>query len=120
MSVGASHIEWNGQLDQMSERILNLARNLVRAVRELGEAFAARIQSAAQDGAPWTDRTGNARQGLTAQSFAGDTMLKIVLFHTMSYGIWLEIRFGGRYAIIMRTLQEFFPQLMSALAALVR
>lgn len=68
---------------------------------------AARAEAFARVNAVWTDRTGNARQGLAAEadlSQTGSGRWAIVIYHQVNYGIWLETRFGGRYAIIDRTV----------------
>jgi hypothetical protein len=39
----------------------------------------------------------------------------IDLFHTVEYGIWLEIRWDGRFAIIQPTLEHFGPEVMGSL-----
>jgi hypothetical protein len=54
-----------------------------------------------RDNAKWTDRTTNARNGLFAKHIS-DPMVEhqLVLYHTMPYGLWLEVRWSGKYAII--------------------
>lgn len=68
------------------------------------------IESTAKANAPWADRTGAARAGLTAEvdSVNGDIVL--TLFHTEEHGLWLEVIQNGRFAIIMRTLEEYAPK----------
>lgn len=65
------------------------------------------IQGAAQRDAPWEDRTGDARRGLSTKvdSSHGDVVL--TLFHTIEYGLWLEVIQNGRFAIIMPTLEKY-------------
>src|SRR5688500_10891929 len=46
--------------------------------------------------APWQDRTGAARAGLTA-TVEGNA---VTLAHGVDYGLWLEIANQGRFAII--------------------
>lgn len=104
----------------MAGRIASMRDRLRAAVIELMQTYGQRIQSAAQEGAPWTDRTGHARGGLSTAVQPGGDVIKLVLYHTATYGIWLEVRWGGRWSIIMKTLQAQFPGLMAALAALVR
>lgn len=62
--------------------------------------------------APWTDRTANARNGLRAVH-EKEPMVehRLILFHTMPYGLWLEVRWSGRYAIIGPTMFHLAPQL---------
>lgn len=66
--------------------------------------------------APWTDRTGNARNGLGSDvGWIPKEEHKITLFHRMWYGVFLETRFAGRFAIILPTIQKFGPETMKLL-----
>lgn len=68
--------------------------------------------------AKWTDRTGNARNGLRATHVAQPMVRhELIVFHTMPYGIWLEVRWSGKYAIIAPTLQVIGPDLMRRVQA---
>lgn len=69
--------------------------------------------------APWTDRTGNARGGLKAQHVPQSNGHTLFLFHTMPYGIWLEVRWSGRYAIIAPSVKQLGPDLMKRVTASV-
>jgi hypothetical protein len=64
-----------------------------------------------RDNAPWNDITGDARRGLVAEVIADDNEMTITLMHTVEYGIWLEIRWGGRYAIIVPTVEQKGPEI---------
>jgi hypothetical protein len=55
---------------------------------------------------------------LTARAFRVGAGVVIYLFHTMSYGIFLEVKNQGRFAIILRTLEQHYAPLMSALRQL--
>lgn len=74
--------------------------------------YAPRVQGHAQQSAPWSDQTGNARQGLKARAGSRQATFWIDLFHTMPYGIWLETRWSGRYAVIIPTILEMGPQVI--------
>lgn len=68
--------------------------------------------------APWTDRTGNARNGLRAKH--EDKPMEsheLILYHTVPYGIWLEVRWSGKYAIIAPSIVELGPDLMARVVA---
>lgn len=82
------------------------------------KGFARRVQDYAREHAPWNDRTGDAREGLTAVGEQRLVTYTITLFHTVDYGIWLEVRWDGKYAIILPTLEAMGPELMAELAAL--
>jgi hypothetical protein len=55
--------------------------------------------------AKWTDRTGHARSSLFTATKKQGNSFYMLLSHTASYGIWLEVRFSGRYAIIVPGLR---------------
>lgn len=63
--------------------------------------------------APWRDRTGNARNGLKAKHEAEPMVSHtMVLYHSMPYGYWLEVRWSGRYAVIGPTMLAVSPELV--------
>ena len=66
--------------------------------------------------ARWTDRTGNARGGLSSKvGWIPKKEHSITVFHRVSYGIFLEVRWAGRFAIILPTLQKYGPDTMRML-----
>jgi len=80
------------------------------------EYWDSRIEAHMKVNAPWTDRTGNARAGLFAK--AGHQRGQrhwIDLGHRVPYGIWLEVRFAGKYAIVLPSLILFGPKIMKTL-----
>ena len=87
-----------------------------RALVALTEFYGTKIETEAKRNAPWTDRTGNARNGLTTavehEPFKRHT---IVLSHRVPYGIWLEVKNAGAYAIIMPTLRVQGEAMMKTL-----
>lgn len=72
------------------------------------------LQSYAQDNAPWEDRTGMARESLTAEAgLEADGTAYITLAHGVDYGYWLEVIQNGQFAIIMPTLEAYGPRVMA-------
>jgi hypothetical protein len=69
--------------------------------------------------AKWTDRTGNARATLNATAKHSDTSHEIRLYGGMPYQIWLEVRFGGRLAIIGPAVKYQGLALMNQLRGLI-
>jgi hypothetical protein len=89
------------------------------------------MQNEAHAGAPWEDRSGHARSGIfyavegfglgpeigqiepgaaakmtdTATVSGSEDRLVITLGHTVFYGKYLELSHGGKYAIIMSTVE---------------
>jgi len=80
-----------------------------------------RAESYARTNAPWVDRTGNARNGLFARHEKTPMVIhRLVIYHTMPYGLWLEVRWSGRYAIIGPTMFHSAPELALVVAESVR
>jgi len=83
------------------------------------EYWDSRIEEHMKIAAPWTDRTGNARSGLFAKAGHEPGQRHwIELGHRVPYGIWLEIRWAGRYAIVFPTLLVYGPKIMQTLTKL--
>lgn len=73
-----------------------------------------------KENAPWTDRTGNARSGLTAETeHVPKVHHTIHLFYKVPYGIWLEVRFAGRYSVIIPAIIDQGPKLMRTLNKII-
>lgn len=111
---------WSIPPSVLAGHVGDYGKRVLAAVHELAQVFAARIESYAKANAPWTDRTGNARQGLTGIALKAAAGVTIILYSQVSYGIWLEVAHGGNWAIIMKTMEQFYSPLMAALRALVR
>lgn len=73
------------------------------------------VESYGKSHARWSDRTGMARAGLTAKSFHQGGDHGITFYHTVDYGIWLEVRWNGKYAIILQTIDVQGKVLMKKL-----
>lgn len=112
-------------------------KRVLVAVQAVANYWGQGSQDAARAKAPWEDRTGNARGGLffavdgfdlgtitgtvtpEARSEMSDVaveegsadVLIITLAHTVFYGKFLELDHGGRYAVIMSTIEENLPRL---------
>lgn len=107
------------------------------AIQAISNYWGQFIQDEARQNANWEDRTGNARGGLffavdgfgltpltgevtpeakaemsdvAVESGSQDTLI-ITLGHTTFYGKFLELSNGGRYAIIMSTIESNLPKL---------
>jgi len=105
--------------------------DLGRAISELGERVShqALTQVLAREGkaietemkrdAPWTDRSGDARRGLSATVETTGRATTLTLAHGVEYGKWLELAHGGRWAIVGPTTMAAGPRVMSQLRGLM-
>lgn len=91
-----------------------------KAMAAATELHASQAEGEMRANAPWTDRTGNARNGLRGEAFHEPNRHGFDLFHSVPYGIWLEIRWSGKYAIIEPTLKRQGVECMKTVSALLR
>lgn len=71
------------------------------------------LQDYMRDNAPWTDRTGQARQRLTATASKVAKGYQITLAQGVDYGVFLELAHEKRFAIIQPTINTKGPEVMS-------
>jgi hypothetical protein len=98
--------------DGLSSNLRQGPAKVRRASVATAHRMAPEVEAYMKNNAPWTDRTGNARNGLAARAYESGDEVGIVLYHQVSYGIWLEVRFSGKYAIIQPTIDVMGPQVM--------
>ncbi len=123
--------------DQLMPAIQKYGERALIAVQAVANYWGQLVQDDARKEAIWTDRTGNARGGLffavdgfglspligtvtpeakaemsdvAVESGSANTLI-ITLGHTVYYGRFLELSNGGRYAIVMSTLEKNLPAL---------
>lgn len=117
-------IVWRTPPDQLAKAIEQYGEKVLDAVVALAQYTATQMQNAAKRNAPWTDRSGNARSGLygTAEADFARKVVVIYLSHgaMIDYGVWLELANGGRYAVIMRTMEAHLPELKRMLDGILR
>ena len=89
----------------MVAKTLALDETVERGVDATLARFEGIAESRMKDNAPWTDRTGNARNGLAATSGAEGDLHVLVLYGQVPYQIYLELKNSGEYAIIWPTVQ---------------
>lgn len=99
--------------------VSQMTSRLHSALFAVGQNYAQQVQSYARSNAPWNDQTGNARNGLFGDASRVGESHVITLYHTMPYGVWLEIRNSGRYEIINPTIQLFGPRVMAHVRGLI-
>jgi hypothetical protein len=125
-------------------------QKMLVALHALAMNWGQHNQNQARTSARWEDRSGNARSGIFfavdgfgfpamfgqldlrgASASAGTKGERIeisgskdkcviVLAHTMYYGKFLELANGGKYAVIMSTMESNLPVLERQLAELMR
>lgn len=115
-------VEWN------AEELVNNLKKLDRAFtsKEYGgllmlmQTAATKMESWAKQNAPWTDRTGQARQRLTGQAYWENPKIVVAaIAHQVDYGIWLELAHQRKYAILEKALEEHKGEIEDAVKTLL-
>lgn len=117
-------IRWVTPPSLLADSIERYGDKVMTAVAAVAGRIASVMEADARANAPWTDRTGNARSGLsgTAERDVARRLVVIYLSHgpAIDYGKWLELAHGGNYAIILRTIEAHLPSLKAELDAILR
>lgn len=93
---------------------------LERGVMDVLQYYAPQVTADAKTGAPWRDRTGNARQSLLAfEHWAQQHVAALTLMQVMEYGVFLELRHQGRYAIVLPTLEPYYERVWGTIKDLM-
>ena len=118
MRCRAQGIRWSRPPSELAAAVERYGDRVLQAVAAVAQYVATEMQNDAKRNASWTDRTGNARGVVWDErgglrGACGDDHLS----HSavLDYGVFLELANGGRYAVIMRTMEAKYPELMSML-----
>lgn len=132
--------------DELIPNLGKYGERVLVAVQAAASYWGQMIQDEARQDAVWEDRTGNARGGIffavdgfgltpltgevtpEARSEMSDvtvesgdaTTLIVTLGHTVFYGKFLELSNGGKYAIIMSTIEKNLAALEQMLQDIFR
>lgn len=96
-------------------RLMTLDSVVDKGIQGVVRYYEPIAEAALKEKAPWTDRTGNARNGLAARAILGDREHSLVLFHQVPYGVYLETKNGGKYKVIMPVAQDIGKQMMGTI-----
>lgn len=97
------------------QNIQGLEGRVRQQVNVLGNATGQKMQSFAQENAPWTDRTGDARQLLKYKSTMDKNGVTVSIFHQVEYGLWLEVAHNEKYAILKNSRDAILPEFIEAI-----
>lgn len=99
----------------------NAAANKIRAAIALyGQSAALKMESAAKNNAPWTDRTSNARNSIQGQfSMLGNTA-RITISGNTDYFVFLELANEKRWAVLSPTLESYAADVIAGYQKVVK
>lgn len=108
------------ELSSLDYNLKNFDRRAHKAIDAAMDYQKARSETWMRTNAKWTDRTTNARNGLfgDVEHAEGSDSWTLVLSHTVSYGIWLEVANSGKYAIVRPAFLRANKEVMQLLSKL--
>lgn len=115
-SRGRTRVVWDDRALYNKLRTFN-----ARADRFITAAIGYHARGAvtyARQNAPWSDQTGNARNSLFATAERDAPVYRIIIGHGVPYGVWLEVRWSGRYQIIRPTVDHEAVELMRTVSTM--
>lgn len=116
--MAGSQKSFTWKSDTLTKNLKKLDKNIDRALVAATEFQATRGEAYMRRTAKWRDQTANARTGLFTQPIHSANQHQIIFAHSVSYGIWLEVRFSGRYAVILPSVIKSGNDLMKLLEKL--
>lgn len=109
-------VQWSDR--QLVDQLRTFDARMDRAITAAMAYHATRAIEYARQNAPWTDRTTNARNGLFTRAERDRPVYRIIVAHSVPYGVWLEVRWNGKYQILRPTVDHEGPELMKTVSAL--
>lgn len=117
MAGNRTRFTWSS--DQLTGNVKAFPGRFDRALAAAVEYAATRSEASMKKNAPWQDQTTNARNGLHTIPFHNGKTHGYHLAHGVPYGIWLEVRWDGRYGIIPQSVHEGGMMVMSLMTKLM-
>ena len=113
---------WQVTPEQAFTELVDAYENEIHdAIKQIADRYAPDIEAWMKSNAPWTDRTGNARQTLNTEvQEVASIMVGIILAHGVDYGVFLELSHGGSWAIIGPAIDYFAPKVWADVQRLFR
>lgn len=115
-------IKWDAEevLGNLKDLDRKLTSKEYGGLQMLMQTAASKMEAWAKENAPWTDRTGAARQRLHGEAYWESPKIVVAaIMHQVDYGVYLELAHQRKYAILERTLEEHKDEIQDAVATLL-
>lgn len=110
----------------MSIRVTNktnfkaVEKKVRAAIGLYADTASKKMEGEAKINAPWTDRTGNARNSIQGDFDWQGNKAVITLSGNMDYSAWLELAHEKKYAILKPTIDRNAPEILKGYQRLVK
>ena len=98
----------------------SVEKKIKAAIGLYADTAAKKMESDAKRNAPWTDRTGNARNSILGNFDWEDNKAVITLSGNVNYFVYLELAHGKKYAILKPTIEKLAPDVLRGYQKLVK
>lgn len=111
--------------DSMKIKITNktnfdaVGKKMRAAIGVYADTAAKKMEGDAKENAPWTDRTGNARNSIRGDFGWKDNKAVITLSGNVDYFVYLELAHEKKWAILKPTVDKFAPEVIRGYQKLV-
>lgn len=115
-------VQWNASelLGDLQDIEKKLSAQQYGGLQMLMQTAASKMEGWAKENAPWTDRTGAARQRLHGEAYWEDSKIVVAaIMHQVDYGIWLELAHQRRFAILEKAIDEHKDEIQDAVKTLL-
>lgn len=108
-------------MSKLASGVANFEKKMQIGLQMYLAAQAVALEGEMKQGAPWTNRSGDARRRLTASvERPAPASFRIKLAHGVRYGVWLELAKEKKYAIIGPVIAEKSAAIFKGLETLVK
>ena len=105
---------------QVMKNLSDTKLKTMYAVEKYGQAAAAKLEAKAKQDAPWTDRTGLARQTIAGVCDWHGDALRIGVSGNMNYSPYLEHTHEEQNAVLWPTIHAQAAELLQGMAQLLK
>lgn len=102
----------------LSRKLGEMERRRLFAQQTYAQTAARQLEAFAKADAPWKDRSGHARGGLTGTARRSGAVFTITLSGSAHYLVYLELAHGKKYAVLWPTLQKHQQRILQGFARL--
>jgi hypothetical protein len=107
-------MKWEG-VETMQHNIDEYERRMKAEIVKLAQRWAIELQNYARANRPWQDQTHAAKLGLHAWVDVMIDVIRLYLSHGVEYGVDLETKYAGRYAIIWPTIEAHLEPIRTSI-----
>jgi hypothetical protein len=112
-------IRWRTSPTRLAENVDELVDVLQSRIGQALADIGVNAEATMKSQRPWRDITGNARRGLRVRVKQTSPGFIMYFIHSAEYGVYLELKNNGRYAILFPTMRTTVEEIKAALRGIM-